>query len=250
MTSVHDACVNDGKGAQASELGSKGSRPPTRRTLLPKLSPRKIESLNRLNSADLEGVDHVDGSLSFRALESESAANAAARKQIQEEIVETRKQIAALEQKETVARDANLQLPGRTVSPAVANQFSNDVDEFTKYEKQRAYSQCIEERLHANQDIVASVQSEAATLVQEKQQLVGKQAAATGTMAKALDTPLQSALYTIKDMLHDEGIDNELRYQLSKILKQLSQVHVYMPTFNFSSTGRQRLNHALHISSN
>jgi hypothetical protein len=211
-----------------------------------------MESLNRLNSLDIMGVDHIVGPLSFRALGSEelstsararSAANAANRKQIQDEIAETRKQIAALEQKQTEVH-AN-QLPGGTVG-----RVGCEADELKKYENQRAYSQRLEEQLHANKAIVASVQSEAATLTQEKQQLVVKQAAATGTMAKALDTPLQSALYTIKDMLHEEGIDNAMRSQLSKILKQLSQVHVYMPTFNFSSTGRQRLNSAPHIRSN
>ena len=181
------------------------------------------------------------GPLSFRALGGEelttsararSGAIAAKRQHIQDEIAEARKQIAALEQKETAARDAN-QLPGGAAGPAD----TTEADELQKHEKRKAHSKTLEEQLHANKAIVASMQSEAATLAQEKQQLVGDKAVATGVMAKALDTPLQSAMYTIKDMLHEEGVDDELRTQLSKILKQLSNVHVYMPTFNFSSTG-------------
>jgi hypothetical protein len=52
---------------------------------------------------------------------------------------------------------------------------------------------------------------------------------------KALDTPLQSAIYTVQQLLHSYDGDAETCADLSAVLRELTAAHPYMPTFNFSS---------------
>ena len=51
-----------------------------------------------------------------------------------------------------------------------------------------------------------------------------------------VDTPVQSAIYTIQSMLHEHSHDKQMTDQLSQILRQLMANDPYMPTFNFSKT--------------
>lgn len=72
-------------------------------------------------------------------------------------------------------------------------------------------------------------------LVSELSKLQRQSTGLQHAFQKALDTPLQSAIYTIQQLLHVFEDDSETCDELTSVLKDLMESHPYIPTFNFSS---------------
>jgi hypothetical protein len=100
----------------------------------------------------------------------------------------------------------------------------------------RALVERLEAQLSLNRTLLVEITSEEKDLEAQKEELEEHASGLQQAFKVALDTPLQSAIYTIQQLLHEDGIDAQTAAGLSTILKELTAANPYLPTFNFSGS--------------
>ena len=108
-------------------------------------------------------------------------------------------------------------------------------EEAASLEVRKGFSAALEMQLKDNRGKLAAVTSEEQDLSVRHEALLSEGVGMQHAIAAALDTPLQSAIYTIQQLLH-ENEDPEIAAALTTVLKELTSANPYLPTFNFTAT--------------
>ena len=148
-------------------------------------------------------------------------------------IVEAQQELLQVEKEEALLAEAE-QLPGAASGEGEASP--DDKLLAASSAAARGLVERLEAQLSLNRTLLVEITSEEKDLEAQKEQLEESASGLHQAFKVALDTPLQSAIYTIQQLLHEDGIDAQTAAGLSTILKELTAANPYLPTFNFSGS--------------
>ena len=153
------------------------------------------------------------------------------RTDLRAQIAEVQRELEGVEKLEALEAE---QLPGAAGGKDAGA--GDDKQLLASHATTRALVERLEGQLSLNHTLLVEITSEEKDLEAQKEQLEESASGLQQAFKVALDTPLQSAIYTIQQLLHEDGIDSQTAAGLSTILKELTAANPYLPTFNFSGS--------------